>query len=285
MKKIFLIITLATLVLISGCKDANTETGSAEFSSQIPSSVSGSQITEFEAESDIVEESSSELSAPSALSSETVSEVNSKPASQSRETKTESSAAEIKPSVGKSNNLSQPSVGNEKDNSDSTLSGGSGNAIKNATAADTREVADKVIFYLNKARAEIGSGELSRLSGLTRYAEFRSGQLISNFAHDPGDWNKAAEASGYGKYIDLSESGGTPQGYYDIGAREAIAMAGIVGSSDRIAETLAQIIIDSPRHWSYVGSDEMKYTAVGVSCNADMWYAAIMVTNTTDYEN
>ena len=62
-------------------------------------------------------------------------------------------------------------------------------------------------------------------------------------------------------------------------------MAGIVGSSDRIAETLAQIIIDSPRHWSYVGSDEMKYTAVGVSCNADMWYAAIMVTNTTAYEN
>lgn len=284
MKNILLIITLAALVLISGCKATNTETESAEFSSQISSSVSGSQITEFETESNTAQESSSELSATVAQSSETVSEVNSKPAAQSRETKTESSAAEIKPSVGKSNNLSQPSVGNEKDNSDSTLSGGSGNAIKNATAADTREVADKVIFYLNKARAEIGSGELSKLSGLTRYAEFRSGQLISNFAHDPGDWNKAAEATGYGKYIDLSEYGNA-EGYYDIGAREALAMAGIVGSSDRIAETLAQIIIDSPRHWSYVGSDEMKYTGVGVSCNADMWYAAIMVTNTTDYEN
>lgn len=284
MKNILLIITLAALVLISGCKATNTETESAEFSSQISSSVSGSQITEFETESNTAQESSSELSATVAQSSETVSEVNSKPAAQSRETKTESSAAEIKPSVGKSNNLSQPSVGNEKDNSDSTLSGGSGNAIKNATAADTREVADKVIFYLNKARAEIGSGELSKLSGLTRYAEYRSGQLISNFAHDPGDWNKAAEATGYGKYIDLSEYGNA-EGYYDIGAREALAMAGIVGSSDRIAETLAQIIIDSPRHWSYVGSDEMKYTGVGVSCNADMWYAAIMVTNTTDYEN
>ena len=274
MKKIFLIITLAALVLTGGCKATNTETESDEFSSQISSSVSASQITEFETESDIVEESSSELSATVAQGSETVSEVNSKPAAQSRETKTESSAAEIKPSVG-----------NEKDNSNSTLSGGSGNAIKNATAADTREVADKVIFYLNKARAEIGSGELSKLSGLTRYAEYRSGQLISNFAHDPGDWNKAAEATGYGKYIDLSESGGTPQGYYDIGAREALAMAGIVGSTDRIAETLAQIIIDSPRHWSYVGLDEMKYTGVGVSCNADTWYAAIMVTNTTEYEN
>ena len=225
-------------------------------------------------ESVIIEESSSELSATVAQGYETVSEVNSKPAAQSRETKTESSAAEIKPSVG-----------NEKDNSNSTFSGGSGNAIKNATAADTKEVADKVIFYLNKARAGIGGGELSKLSGLTRYAEYRSGQLISNFAHDPGDWNKAAEATGYGKYIDLSENVGASQGYYDIGAREAIAMAGIVGSTDRIAETLAQIIIDSPRHWSYVGSDEMKYIGVGVSCNSDMWYAAIMVTNTTDYEN
>lgn len=285
MKKIFLIITLAALVLISGCKATNIETESDEFSSQISSSVSASQITEFETESNTAQESSSELSAPSALSSETVSEVNSKPAAQSRETKTESSAAEIKPSVGKSNNLSQPSVWNEKDNSDSTLSDGSGNAIKNATAADTRKVADKVIFYLNKARAGIGGGELSKLSGLTRYAEYRSGQLISNYAHDPDDWNKAAEATGYGKYIDLSESVGASQGYYDIGAREAIAMAGIVGSSDRIAETLAQIIIDSPRHWSYVGSNEMKYIGVGVSCNSDMWYAAIMVTNTTEYEN
>jgi hypothetical protein len=283
MKKIFLIITLAALVLIGGCKDANTE--SAEFSSQISSSVSASQITEFETESNTAQESSSELSATVAQGSETVSEVNSRPAAQSRETKTESSAAEIKPSVGEANNIPQASVGNEKDNFDSTLSGGSGNAIKNATAADTREVADKVIFYLNKARAEIGSVELSKLSGLTRYAEFRSGQLISNFAHDPGDWNKAAEATGYGKYIDLSESGGASQGYYDIGAREALAMAGIVGSTDRIAETLAQIIIYSPRHWSYVGSDEMKYLGVGVSCNSDMWYAAIMVTNTTDYEN
>lgn len=273
MKKILLIITLVALVLISGCKDANTE--SAEFSSQISSSVSGSQITEFETESNTAQESSSELSATVAQGSETVSEVNSRPAAQSRETKTESSAAEIKPSAVKTNNNPQTSV----------IEDGGSISVKNATAADTKEVADKVIFYLNKARAGIGGGELSKLSGLTRYAEYRSGQLISNFAHDPGDWNKAAEATGYGKYIDLSENVGASQGYYDIGAREAIAMAGIVGSTDRIAETLAQIIIDSPRHWSYVGSDEMKYTGVGVSCNSDMWYAAIMVTNTTDYEN
>ncbi len=74
MKNIFLIITLATLVLIGGCNAANTETESAEFSSQISSSVLGSQITEFETDSDSAQESSSELSAPSASSSETISE-------------------------------------------------------------------------------------------------------------------------------------------------------------------------------------------------------------------
>lgn len=270
-KNSWFILSFTALMISTGCRRMTPAISSTDYSAD-------SLVISISDETDTVsifeEMNSSELSVPSALSSETVSEVHSKPAAQNRETKTESSAAEIKPSVG-----------NEKDNSNLAFSHGSGNAIKNATAADTREVADKVVFYLNKARTEKGSGELSKLSGLTRYAEYRSGQLISNFAHDPGDWNKAAEATGYGKYIDLSENGSTPQGYYDIGAREALAMAGIAGSTDRIAETLAQIIIDSPRHWSYVGSKDMTYCAVGVSCNADMWYAAIMVTNTTEYEN
>ena len=72
MKNIFLIITLATLVLISGCKAANAETESAEFSSQISSSVSGSKITEFETKSETAQESSSELSATVAQGYESV---------------------------------------------------------------------------------------------------------------------------------------------------------------------------------------------------------------------
>ena len=73
-------------------------------------------------------------------------------------------------------------------------------------------------------------------------------------------------------------------GSYDIGAQEAIAMAGIVGSADKIGQCLAQIIIDSSRHWLYVGSDEMKYTGVGVTCVDDLWYTCIMVTTTDEYE-
>ena len=151
---------------------------------------------------------------------------------------------------------------------------------KRATAADTKAVADRVIYYLNRARANIGSGELKKLPRLTGYAEYRSSQLPSNFAHDISDWFAAAKATGYGRYTEMPDGSGS----YDIGAQEAIAMAGIVGSADKIGECLAQIIIESHRHWPYVGSDEMKYTGVGVTCIDDLWYTCIMVTTTDEYE-
>lgn len=150
----------------------------------------------------------------------------------------------------------------------------------NATAADTKAVADRVIYYLNRARVNIGSGELKKLPRLTGYAEYRSSQLPSNFAHDISDWFAAAKATGYGRYTEMPDGSGS----YDIGAQEAIAMAGIVGSADKIGQCLAQIIIESHRHWQYVGSDEMKYTGVGVTCVDDLWYTAIMVTATDEYE-
>ena len=150
----------------------------------------------------------------------------------------------------------------------------------NATAADTKAVADRVIYYLNRARANIGSGELKKLPRLTGYAEYRSSQLPSNFAHDISDWFAAAKATGYGRYTEMPDGSGS----YDIGAQEAIAMAGIVGSADKIGQCLAQIIVDSRRHWPYVGSDEMKYTGVGVTCVDDLWYTCIMVMATDEYE-
>ena len=150
----------------------------------------------------------------------------------------------------------------------------------NATEADTKAVADRVIYYLNRARANIGGGELKKLPRLTGYAEYRSSQLPSNFAHDISDWFAAAKATGYGRYTEMPDGSGS----YDIGAQEAIAMAGIVGSADKIGQCLAQIIIESHRHWPYVGSDEMKYTGVGVTCVDDLWYTCIMVTATDKYE-
>ena len=82
----------------------------------------------------------------------------------------------------------------------------------NATEADTKAVADRVIYHLNRARANIGSGELKKLPRLTGYAEYRSSQLPSKFAHDISDWFAAAKATGYGRYTEMPDGSGS----YDI---------------------------------------------------------------------
>ena len=259
--KILFIVTV--LVLTVGCKKHNAEYTSSENTGDVSSAVS-----EKSAESEVVssaENVSSTLSAnvaqgSSAESSNIVKA--DKTVSQNREQPKTSSAAPPNTDTVQTPPKIKPET------------------PANATAADTKAVADRVIYYLNRARANIGSGELKRLPRLTGYAEYRSSQLPSNFAHDISDWFAAAKATGYGRYTEMPDGSGS----YDIGAQEAIAMAGIVGSADKIGQCLAQIIIESRRHWPYVGSDEMKYTGVGVTCVDDLWYTCIMVTATDEYE-
>ena len=258
--KILFIVTVSVLTV--GCKKHNAEYTSSEKIGDVSSVVS-----ETTAESEAVSSAdnvSSELCANVAQGSSAESYIGkpNKTVSQVREQPKTSSAAPPNTNTAQT----PPETRNE--------------TPANATAADTKAVADRVIYHLNRARANIGSGELKKLPRLTVYAEYRSSQLPSNFAHDISDWFAAAKATGYGRYTEMPDGSGS----YDIGAQEAIAMAGVVGSADKIGQQLAQIIIDSSRHWPYVGSDEMKYTGVGVTCIDDLWYTCIMVTATDKYE-
>ena len=259
--KILFIVTV--LVLAVGCKKHNAEYTSSENTGDVSSVVS-----ETTAESEAVSSAGNVTSTLSANVAQGSSAENSniakpdKTVSQVREQPKTSSAVPSNTDTAQTPPEIKPET------------------PANATEADTKAVADRVIYYLNKARGDIGSGELKRLPRLTGYAEYRSSQLPSNFAHDISDWFAAAKATGYGRYTEMPDGSGS----YDIGAQEAIAMAGIVGSADKIGQCLAQIIIDSSRHWLYVGSDEMKYTGVGVTCVGDLWYTAIMVTATDEYE-
>ena len=263
MKRALLLSLAGLLVLSSGCRKHGTDYTSSENTEDVSSVVS-----EKSAESEVVssaENVSSTLSANVAQGSSAESSNIAKPnktVSQVREQPKTSSVAPPNTNTAQT----PPETRNE--------------TPANATAADTKAVADRVIYYLNRARANIGSGELKKLPRLTGYAEYRSSQLPSNFAHDISDWFAAAKATGYGRYTEMADGSGS----YDIGAQEAIAMAGIVGSADKIGQCLAQIIIESSRHWQYVGSDEMKYTGVGVTCIDDLWYTCIMVTATDKYE-
>ena len=258
--KILFIVTVSVLTV--GCKKHSADYTSSENIGGVSSVVS-----ETTAESEVVfsaENVSSEPCATIAQGSSAESYVGkpNKTVSQVREQPKTSSAAPSKTDTAQTPPEIKPET------------------PANATESDTKAVADRVIYYLNRARANIGSGELKRLPRLTVYAEYRSSQLPSNFAHDISDWFAAAKATGYGRYTKMPDGSRS----YDIGAQEAIAMAGIVGSADKIGECLAQIIIESHRHWPYVGSDEMKYTGVGVTCVDDLWYTCIMVTTTDKYE-
>ena len=263
MKRALLLSLAGLLVLSSGCRKHGTDYTSSENTGDVSSVVS-----ETAAESETVssaENVTSTLSANVAQGSSAESSNIAKPnktVSQVREQPKTSSVAPPNTDTAQT----PPETRNE--------------TPANATAADTKAVADRVIYHLNRARANIGSGELKKLPRLTVYAEYRSSQLPSNFAHDISDWFAAAKATGYGRYTEMADGSGS----YDIGAQEAIAMAGIVGSADKIGQCLAQIIIESHRHWPYVGSDEMKYTGVGVTCVDDLWYTCIMVTATDEYE-
>ena len=146
---------------------------------------------------------------------------------------------------------------------------------------DTAAVAQRVLEYINQYR----SSPATRLSGLTEYAQYRSRQLVSNFAHSTADQRAAATALQYGEYVDPSVFGGSGQPYYRANAREAIAKAGYVGTIDEVAMKLATLVKNSPNHWNYIGDSQYCYIAVGVTYESDMWYCAITVAseNTDEY--
>ena len=263
MKRALLLSLAGLLVLSSGCRKHGTDYTSSENTGDV-----SLVVPETTAESEMISSAENVSSEPcatvaqgSAAESSNIAKPN-KTVSQVREQPKTSSAAPPNTNTAQTPPETKPET------------------PANATSADTKAVADRVIYHLNRARANIGSGELKRLPRLTGYAEYRSSQLPSNFAHDISDWFAAAKATGYGRYTEMPDGSGS----YDIGAQEAIAMAGIVGSADKIGQCLAQIIIESHRHWPYVGSDEMKYTGVGVTCVDDLWYTYIMVTATDEYE-
>lgn len=154
----------------------------------------------------------------------------------------------------------------------------------NATKAEEKRIAAKMVEYINKYRVEQGVSALTVLPGLTEYAEYRSRQLVTRFAHNTFDERAAATALKYGEYIDPKVFGSTGEPYYRANVREAILMAGYVGTVDAVAEKLALLTKNSTGHWNYVGGEEYKYIAIGVTYESGMWYSDIAV-STVSYDN
>lgn len=75
----------------------------------------------------------------------------------------------------------------------------------------------------------------------------------------------------------MSESDSYYQGYN----REAIAKGNWTGSADEIAQRIANGFKNSSSHWSYLGSSEYSYIAVGCTYDeaSSMWYCCICVSS------
>lgn len=144
------------------------------------------------------------------------------------------------------------------------------------------EVAQRVVYYINQQRETQGSAKLTALSGMTKVAEYRSNQLITNFAHSAEDQRKAYANYQYGEYVDMTEFG-LPESsnYYTAYCGEAIAKGRWSGSADDIAKKIADGFRNSSGHWNYVGSIDNSYIAVGCVYNASSgyWYCCVLVNN------
>lgn len=144
------------------------------------------------------------------------------------------------------------------------------------------EVAQRVVYYINQHRETQGSAKLTVLSGMTKVAEYRSNQLITNFAHSAEDQRKAYANYKYGEYVDMTEFG-LPESsnYYTAYCGEAIAKGRWSGTADDIAKKIADGFRNSSGHWNYVGSADNSYIAVGCVYNASSgyWYCCVLVNN------
>lgn len=150
--------------------------------------------------------------------------------------------------------------------------------VGNATASDAEKIAEAVIKYINDYRTAQGCSSASELSGLSKYAKYRSRQIISDFSHNTLDERTAATALSYGMYVDPTLYGMSGEPYYTACAGEAIAKAGYIGTVDHVAKSLANLIRNSPEHWSYIGSAEYSYIGVGITYESGMWYCDVALT-------
>ena len=157
--------------------------------------------------------------------------------------------------------------------------------VPNANAEDCDEIAQRLIEHINNYRVADGAIKAQTLNGLTEYAKFRSKQLVINFAHDTLDERAAATALKYGKYVVPSEFGMDGEPYYTANCAEAIAKAGYIGSVETVSQKLGELVRNSTGHWSYVGSEQYKYIAVGITFEAGMWHCciAVAIDNSDEY--
>lgn len=280
MKELLIIFLVALIVALSGCTSKNnnesfvsdTTTDIISKQENTDTSQNGTTASDYSTSTERSETSENITSSDNSASTTTSS------TEKKTENNTESSSS-VKPPATESDTNKKPTV------SDTTSSNTTKPHTPNsdfvieqyATAQDADKIAEKVVEYINKYRNNEGVSKASVLPDLTKYAKYRSQQLIINFAHDTFDERAAATALKYGEYVDPVLYGMTGEPYYTANAREAIGKGSLFGTIEQTATRIADGFRNSKGHWSYVGSSEYKYIAVGITCKNGYWYCDIAV--------
>ena len=142
---------------------------------------------------------------------------------------------------------------------------------------DPADIERLVIEKVNVYRIAQGDTAATMLPGLTEVARYRANELTTNFEHR-GEQHVSTELK-YGQYVDLAPYGMPDDSYYKGYSREAISMGDWFGTAESMAERIASGFRNSNKHWSYVGSSEYKYIAVGVAKANDKWYLCILMSD------
>lgn len=179
------------------------------------------------------------------------------------------------PSAPENSNTVSETISTEESVTESTVKDTP--QIEKATAGDVKEIALLVVEYINENRNKNGVAVAEILAGLSEYAEYRSGQIVTNFTHDTFDERAAATALEYGKYTDPKLFGVEGEPFYSAEASEAIVKTDYLGSKEQVANSIANLVIGSSSHWSYVGHADNKYIGVGITYDNGIWYCDIAV--------
>ncbi len=145
------------------------------------------------------------------------------------------------------------------------------------------ELAAAVIRYINEYRKAEGAPELIPQLGMGNVAQYRSVQLLTNYAHDVKDKREALAYYQYGRYIDMTQYGlDESYNYYAADTQEAIGHFSAIEMPLEVrAQRIAMAFRNSSAHWSYLADPENKYIGVGCSKDRYDWYVCIMVSDIT----
>ena len=139
------------------------------------------------------------------------------------------------------------------------------------------EIADiekLVIEKINAYRIAQGDTAATMLPGLTEVARYRANELTTNFSHTSN--RDVCKELKYGEFVDMTLYGMTAEdSYYQGYNREAIGTGDWFGTAESMSDRIADGFHHSKGHWSYVGSSQYPYIAVGVTKANGKWYVCV----------